>query len=279
MISIGTPFRGHDLVKLKAFLWENGLTYEENIQWTVNFLDLNGDIIATGSLEGNVLKCLLVSPKHRGERLTEKLVTLLTKEGIRRGQRHLLLFTKPGNAQIFKSVGFYEVARTEIVVMMENIQNGIRQHRSIFDTGRNADKVGCLICRSEEIESCSLDLIEEASNRSEILELLVLKNDGQPLIGEFMRREIKNFRNVFVRPAGIYIEVMKNCPTYFLSEKIDINKVYTKLFLRLFYINYALPMGLKIFYINNKQHGLPFAFKRKMFLDYMTARNIEVVEI
>mgnify|MGYP001237380796 CR=1 FL=1 len=280
MYMIGDPFRGQELEKLKAFLPKGGLSYEENIQWTVNLLDRYGEIIATGSLEDNIIKCVLVSSEYRGQNILAELITLLVKEGIRRGHRHLLLFTRPSNSRIFQNVGFYEVARTEEVVLMENIKDGIRCHRSLFSAyrPRHQAHVSCLICRDEDNGSKALRLIKEASTLADVLRVLVLRKDCSSLAYKLIIKETKHIGNVLVSPAGIYLEVFRSYPVYFLPDKKKAIKVYTELFLKLFYVNYALPMGLKSFFVGSEQH-LPLPVDRKMLLEYMTARHIEVISI
>ncbi|MBE6898432.1 MAG: [citrate (pro-3S)-lyase] ligase, partial [Ruminococcaceae bacterium] len=62
----GEPFIGRKRKKLKEFLQKSELDYDEQIEYTVNLADGDGNIVATGSVHQNVLKCIAVSDQHQG---------------------------------------------------------------------------------------------------------------------------------------------------------------------------------------------------------------------
>jgi len=122
----GYPMRGSKLQKLKEFLLKEDLTYDEEIEFTVNLCDSKGNIAATGSLEGNVLKCIAVSDSFQGEGLSAKIVTTLISQGAAKNYSHLFLFTKPDNIDIFNDLGFYLIAKTNNAALMENKKMGLQ---------------------------------------------------------------------------------------------------------------------------------------------------------
>ncbi|MBR3395268.1 MAG: hypothetical protein IKG76_05725 [Firmicutes bacterium] len=63
-MQFGRPFTGRKLEDLKAFLRRLDLDYDENVQFTVECLDDDGEIAATGSLDGKIFKCIGVSEEH-----------------------------------------------------------------------------------------------------------------------------------------------------------------------------------------------------------------------
>ena len=81
----------------KTFVWEE-----------------NGDILATGSIAGNVLKYIAICSKIQGHGETfNSLVSKLENEAAILGRFHLFVFTKPQYIQSFQYVGFHELARVE----------------------------------------------------------------------------------------------------------------------------------------------------------------------
>ena len=58
------------------FLKKTDLQADENLEQTVLVWD-DGELIATGSRQGNVLKCIAVDPFRQGEGLTAKVLTAL----------------------------------------------------------------------------------------------------------------------------------------------------------------------------------------------------------
>ena len=118
-IEVGRPLRGEALERLRAFLDVCGLDFDESVGFTAMLVE-EDEILAAGSLDGNTLKCIAVSPQHQGEGLTATLMTALREEAFAQGQRHLMLFTKPYNDAMFREFGFYPVMRTRDCLLMEN---------------------------------------------------------------------------------------------------------------------------------------------------------------
>ena len=109
---LASPLRGRGLEELKDFLARMDLTYAPGIEHTALIRDGEGEIAATASLEGNVIKCVAVDPAGQGQGLTAPLLTALRQKAMEEGRRRLFLYTKPANRTQFAGMGFYEVART-----------------------------------------------------------------------------------------------------------------------------------------------------------------------
>lgn len=97
----GQPFSGRKLKRLQAFLESMQLSYDQGVEYTVNLVDAQGEIAATGSLQQNVIKCVAVDDRHQGEGLSSRVVTLLMNHAIEQGNSHLFVFTKPKNIAMF----------------------------------------------------------------------------------------------------------------------------------------------------------------------------------
>ncbi len=117
----GQPFSGRELDRLKAFLMGRGLDYDERITHTVCIMDEDtGEIAATGSLSGIILKCVAVSEKHHGQGLLNELMSKLYEIMVSKGTSHFVGFTKPKNLPIFNHMGLYPIVSTEHIVYLEN---------------------------------------------------------------------------------------------------------------------------------------------------------------
>ncbi len=68
--------------RVEEFLSRQGLRYDKGIQYTVVLYDRQGEVAATGSLEKNVLKCIAVDEKWRGEGLTATVVSTSALPGV-----------------------------------------------------------------------------------------------------------------------------------------------------------------------------------------------------
>ncbi len=117
----GQPFSGRELDRLKAFLKQRGLDYDEKITHTVCIMDEDtGEIAATGSLSGIILKCVAVSERHHGQGLLNELMTKLYEIMFSKGTAHFVGFTKPKNLPVFSHMGLYPIVSTEHIIYLEN---------------------------------------------------------------------------------------------------------------------------------------------------------------
>ena len=105
-IEIGSPLRPWRQKAVAEFLAREALDYDPAIPFTVNLLD-DDKIVGTGSLDGNICKCIAIDPAYQGEGLTATIITQLRQEAFRRGLRHLFLYTKPRNRMLFEPLFFY----------------------------------------------------------------------------------------------------------------------------------------------------------------------------
>ena len=64
---------------IEDFLALSGLRFEDDIEETAIVRE-NSEIIATGSISGNVLKCIAIKPDIRGSNLAGSLITSLIQK-------------------------------------------------------------------------------------------------------------------------------------------------------------------------------------------------------
>ena len=77
----GRPLKGYELERLKEFLKSMDLDYDTGIEYSICLEDEDYRIIAAGSVEENVLKCIAISPDHQGEGLSGTIISHLTQSG------------------------------------------------------------------------------------------------------------------------------------------------------------------------------------------------------
>lgn len=165
----GQPFSGRELDRLKAFLKQRGLDYDEKITHTVCIMDEDtGEIAATGSLSGIILKCVAVSERHHGQGLLNELMTKLYEIMFSKGTAHFVGFTKPKNLPVFSHMGLYPIVSTEHIIYLENRKDEFTKYltklREKADrmteerASERNDEVMREICKEiveEEIRSCA----------------------------------------------------------------------------------------------------------------------------
>ena len=170
-------FRGRKRQMWEAFLLRAGLTPDENLQRTVLVWD-NQQLVATGSRQGNLLKCIAVDEDRQGEGITATLITALRQDAFDAGHQHLFLYTKPQNEFMFGSLFFYPIAKSDKVLLMESRKDGIRSFVASLPKTETAGKIGAAVMHCNPFTLGHRYLIETAAKECDHLYVFVLSESG-----------------------------------------------------------------------------------------------------
>ena len=91
---------------MDALLAQEGIARDRNLSYSAGLFDEDGEMVATGSIFANTLRCMAVSGAHRGEGLMAEIVSHLVQVQLERGNTHLFLYTKCESARFFAPLGF-----------------------------------------------------------------------------------------------------------------------------------------------------------------------------
>ena len=126
-----SPTNKRARAQMDALLEREGIERDRNLTYSAAIYDDDGQMIATGSLFENTLRCLAVDGAHRGEGLMAVIVAHLVQAQLERGNTHLFLYTKIDSAKFFAPLGFTEIARVDgRLVFMENRRDGFARYLS-----------------------------------------------------------------------------------------------------------------------------------------------------
>ncbi|GHT83822.1 [Citrate [pro-3S]-lyase] ligase [Spirochaetia bacterium] len=299
----GFPFRASALEKLRSFLFDCGLKYDDRVRYSVCLMDEEGRIAATGSLDGAggmdggaVLKCIAVSPDYQSEGLAARVVTELVNHAGRNGQHHLFLFTKPAKEALFSGLGFYPIAKTAESLLMENKKNGVADfvaglERPAFSDAAGAKNIGAIVVNCNPFTKGHLYLIETAAKQCDALHLFIVSEDqaakAVPAFPADVRRNlvlagIAHLPRVYPHPTGPYLISAATFPDYFLKDgpgAIPPETVNTRLDLAIFAERFALPLGINCRFVGTEpMDPLTREYNRQM-REVLPAYGVKVVEI
>jgi len=314
-LSSGSPFRGAVLEKLKCFLHDNGLKYDQGVEYSI-FLSEDDRIAATGSLDGSVLKCVAVSSSFRSEGLAARIISELVSEAARRGHFHLFLFTKPENYELFDDLGFYPIAKTGQVLLMENKKNGVQQFVDALhgaasrDTSAGAGSgvlqgadsrktvtgaasrgaadsslIGAIVVNCNPFTLGHLYLMETAAKQCGLLYIFVVSENKSRFSAEtrldLVSQGTAHLPNVRVCPTGPYLVSAATFPDYFLKDSgtVSAETLNTELDLTIFAQCFAGPLGIKRRYVGTEPFDRVTAVYNKQMGELLPSFGIEVVEI
>ena len=110
--------------RIEAFLKRNALRIDD-MNYYAAVLDDDGEMIAGGGLKDDVIKCVAVDDAHKGEAISNTLVSHLISHANQEGYSCIKLFTKPKNRQLFESLSFRLLAEAPEAILMETGIGGI----------------------------------------------------------------------------------------------------------------------------------------------------------
>ena len=199
------------------------------------------ELVATGSREGNILKCIAVENSRQGEGLLATVITQLRQNAFQAGHSHLFLYTKPQNEYLFTSLFFHPIARTDKVLLMEDGAHGIGKF--LASLSKPEGDCGAIVMNADPFTLGHRYLVEEASRRCEKLLVFVLSEDKGHFPAavriELVRRGTADLSNVTVLPTGPYLISSATFPTYFLKDRDNADAVHCMLDVEIFTKHFA----------------------------------------
>lgn len=252
----GEPLQRSLQDRLRAFLSACGISYDPCVQFTALLME-EDEIIATGSMDGAVIKCVAVSPAHQGEDLTGQIMTVLVQHAAQKGMRHLMLYTKPRNQHLFIPFGFHPVIRTADVLLMENQHSGLVSFFSGLEKPRDErTPVGCIVANANPFTLGHHYLAEQASKECAWVHLFILSEEKGMFPAEkrleLARASCADLPNVLVHPTGPYMVSAATFPTYFLKDKNQAAAAQCELDVRLFGEKIAPALGITRRYVGTE---------------------------
>ncbi len=252
--------------QIEMLLQGEGIRRDPNLDYTCGMYDEDMNIIATGSLFGNTLRCMAVSHNHQGEGLMNEIVTHLIEVQFERGNTHLFLYTKCDTAKFFKDLGFYEIARVDgQLVFMENRRTGFTdylkelkngyQEKNASNVARNiagnvaenitegntgiiTGNIAALVMNANPFTNGHLYLVEKAAAENDVLHLFMVSEDAS-LIPYSIRKKLimeatAHLPNICYHDSGPYIISNATFPSYFQKDESSVITGHAELDLTIF---------------------------------------------
>ena len=276
------PLMGRKQNIWRLFLQQAGLEPDLSVARTALIWE-DGELVAAGSRQGNLLKCIAVDPMHQGEGLTATLITALRQDAFQEGHRHLFLYTKPGNEFQFSSLFFYPIAKTDKVLLMESKKDGIRQFVDSLPESGGDGTVGAAVMHCNPFTLGHRYLIETAAAECDRLYVFVLSESGSTFSPEDRMAMVKagtaDLPNVTVLPTGPYLISSATFPTYFLKEKEKLPNIQCALDIAVFSRYFAPKLHITRRYVGTEPLSPSTEQYNQALKDQLPGRGIEVREL
>ncbi|HWQ57581.1 MAG TPA: [citrate (pro-3S)-lyase] ligase [Clostridia bacterium] len=232
--------------EISAFLTDRGLTLEGGADYCAVLRDESGRVAACGCLDGGVIKYVAVSPAAEGEGAAATIVSDLVNHAYRVGKEHLFLFTKPGNERMFRSLGFYPVARTSDAVMLEDRRDGI--DRFITSLPKAEGIRGACVVNCDPFTLGHRYLIETAAENCDFLYVFVVSEDAAHFPAkdryELVQLGTADIKNLAVVRSEDYLVSRATFPAYFIKDRVRAEDVRTEMDIAVFGGKIAPGLGI-----------------------------------
>ncbi len=274
--------QGNKKEKWAAFLKKMALASDEAVESTCLVWE-DGDIIATGSRQENILKCIAVDPMHQGEDLTATVLTALRQDAFNAGHKHLFLYTKPMNQFMFSSLFFYPIAKTADVLLMEDRPGGVKNFVDSLPAPVKAGKIGAAVMNCNPFTRGHRYLIESAAKECDHLYVFVLSEDKSQFSAQDRMHLVKagtaDLHNVTVLPTGPYLISSATFPTYFLKEREKAQTIQCLLDIAVFAKYYAPHFGITHRFVGTEPLSQMTNQYNQALLAHLPEAGITVCEI
>lgn len=264
------------------FLLSAGLEADDNREQTVLLWD-DGKLIATGSRQDNLLKCIAVDPCRQGEGLLASIITPLRQEAFAQGHRHLFLYTKPANEFLFRSLFFHPVAKTAEVLLMEDQKDGIRNFLDSLPNPVIGSRIGAAVMNCDPFTLGHQYLIETAAAECDHLYVFVLSEDKGFINAtdrmEMVKAGTAHLSNVTVLPTGPYLISSATFPTYFLKDRDQAETIHCLLDIEIFCKYFAPKFGITRRYVGTEPFSNLTNLYNEALKAHLPGRNIELCQI
>ena len=264
-----------------------GIKKDRNLDYTCAAYDSDYNIIGTGSCFGNTLRCLAVSNEHRGEGLTNKIVSHLIEYQFARGNFHLFIYTKFSTYHLFKDLGFYEIVRIkDQIVFMENKKTGFNDYLNNLAKTKinynNAKKIAAIVMNANPFTLGHLYLIEKASKENDILHLFIVSEDKSIVPFNIRKKLIKegtaHLSNIIYHDTGPYIISSSTFPSYFQKDEKDVIESHANLDIEIF-VKIAKVLDISARYVGEEPTSLVTGIYNQLMEKKLPENGINCVVI
>ena len=245
-----------EIDEITQYLAENEVNYD-NPEATVVIRD-GGKIVATGSVDGKILKYFFNDEEYIGQGLMIKIYNELLNHLFDEQIDDYYVFTKPKNKNIFTSLGLKTIFITEEVALFEG---GFKSYDSWIASIKsklvpNAKSRGAIVVNCNPMTLGHKYLFEDSMKKVDELIIFIVEEDKSVFPTEdrynIVKNEMSEYENVKVFLGGPYIISSATFPTYFIKEKNSSLDIYTELDARIFSERIAADLNISYRFVGTE---------------------------
>ena len=243
--------------RVERFLADSGLRLDD-VDYYAAVTDDDGNIIAGGGLQGNVIKCIAVGEAARDTGMSNKLISHLIGMATQQGAESVKVYTKPDNSTIFRSMGFSIIAESPKAILMENGVKGIGRYTDYLRRMRadRPDGAAAIVMNANPFTRGHRYLVEQAARGASTLYVIAVREDRSTFSYAerlaMIQAGCDGLDNVVVVEGSDYAISELTFPTYFLKQVTDATDTHITLDLDLFARHIAPALGVTTRFVGSE---------------------------
>ncbi|MBA0947297.1 [citrate (pro-3S)-lyase] ligase [Enterococcus gallinarum] len=273
--------------QVMELLKKEDIRMDKNLEYTCGIFDSEHNLIATGSCFGNTLRCLAVSSQYQGEGLMNLIVTHLVNYQFNRGIFHLFVYTKTGCESIFKTLGFYRIAKVaDQLVFLENKKNGfesyLHQLQANTESVSSDSKISAIVMNANPFSLGHQYLIEKAAKESDLVHVFVVSEDTSvfpfSVRKQLIEKGTSHLNNIVIHPTGPYMISNATFPSYFQKDEESVIRSHALLDVVLFE-QIALKLKIKFRYVGEEPFSMVTGIYNQIMKEEFSKIGLKLIEI
>lgn len=265
--------------QVDRLLSAEGLRRDPGLDYTCGLFDEGWNLIATGSCCGNTLRCLAVQRQRQSEGLLARIVEHLSFVQAQRGNFHLFLYTKPGNARFFRSLGFHAILETDSVAFMENQRNGFSNYiEALRKLLPATGSVAAAVMNANPFTLGHRHLVELAARENDAVLLFILSEDCSLFPASARRRlaaeAVCGLPSVIITGTDSYMISSATFPSYFIRDDEAAMRAHAQLDAMLFG-RIAGELGIVRRYVGEEPASRVTAIYNQTLQDLLPGMGVE----
>ena len=287
-------FNNYDIVEMPLTVKRNRLMVEtflaksdlrlDDVDYYAAVVDRdNYAMLAGGGFEGDVIKCIAVDDSLRGTGMSQQLISHLMSQMNARGHSSVKVFTKPGNIDIFESLGFKTLGKSSKAVLLENGLGGLSNYVNYLRSLKRDGKNGMIVMNANPFTLGHQYLVEQAASQVDNLYVIVVAEDKSQFTSDerlaMVTAGCAHVKNVTVCRGSSYIISAATFPSYFIKRASDAAIAQIELDLDVTATHIAPALGASVRFVGSEPSDeLTQAYNSAMH-NLLPNRGIDVVEV
>lgn len=268
---------------VESLLAESGIGLDEKPDLTLALLD-SGELAATGSITGNTLRSIAVRSRYKGGNCFNVLIGHLLDVLYHKGIHPVFVFTKPDAVPSFLRLGFYTVAKSDEVALLENSPTAFQQYLDHLSESKVTEEPAAgIVMNANPFTRGHLYLVETACRENAHVHLFVVSSEASSFPYEvryqLIRDGTSHLKNLTLHAGGNYIISAATFPRYFIREADDVSRIQAELDLRLFGGRIAKVLGITRRYVGEEPYCMTTRLYNETMKRILPEYGIEVREI